>query len=47
MECGLSLILNRYGYIIDYIENDAHEKVENMNYMRWLIEQAEHFRNSK
>ncbi|VAW84242.1 hypothetical protein MNBD_GAMMA18-2157 [hydrothermal vent metagenome] len=36
-----------YHYIIDYIENDAHKKVENMKYMRWLIEQAEYFRSSK
>ncbi|MGI9280054.1 MAG: type II toxin-antitoxin system YafO family toxin [Endozoicomonas sp.] len=34
-------------YIIDYIEKDAHAKVEDMNYMRWLIDQAESFRKSR
>lgn len=37
----------KHYYIIDYIEKDAHTKVEDMNYMRWLVEQAEFFRKSK
>ena len=31
-------------YIIDYIEEYAHTKTRDMDYMRWLITQAESFR---
>ena len=33
-------------YLIDYIENGAHSKTKDMDYMRWLISQAESFRKS-
>ena len=33
-----------YFYIIDYIEKGAHSKTRDMDYMRWLINQAESFR---
>ena len=36
-----------YYYILDYLEKDAHQKVEDMDYMRWLVDQAEIFRKSK
>lgn len=37
----------KYYYIIDYLEKEAHSKVEDMDYMRWLIKQAESFRKTK
>lgn len=36
-----------YYYVIDYIDRGAHTKVNDMDYMRWLIDEAENFRKSK
>ncbi|MFU2508826.1 type II toxin-antitoxin system YafO family toxin [Pseudoalteromonas sp. ASV78] len=34
-------------YIIDFIDNGAHEKARNKDYMNWVIKKAEEFREVK
>ena len=34
-------------YIIDFIDNGAHEKARNKEYMNWVIRKAEEFREVK
>ena len=35
---------SKHYYVLDYLNDNAHKKVDDMTYMHWLIDEAESFR---